>query len=335
MRFVWIWPPWAVLLVVIVGLALCWLGWRAVRSRQGAKHTWFRRGFMVIAVAAMGAGPALPSDLPETETNVEVYFVVDTTGSMGAEDYNGRNPRMDGVRADMTAIAGAYPGARFSIIRFDSTASIQLPLTTDERAVTSWLDTLKMERTYASIGSSVNRPASLLTKTLKKSAEERPGNIRAVYFFSDGEATDPNANLEVEYTEAGNYTSGGAVLGYGTKEGGRMLQTEYGSLDEYIVDPQTGQDAISKIDEVDLTKLGERLGVPYVHRTEPGIDNSLLMGGIEDLQSQLGDKFVYNVQIWPIAIVLVALAIWEIVDVAPRVRGAASVRRGMREGANR
>ena len=60
MRFVWIWPPWAVLLVAIVGLALCWLGWRAVRSRQGAKHTWFRRGFMVIAVATMGAGPALP-----------------------------------------------------------------------------------------------------------------------------------------------------------------------------------------------------------------------------------------------------------------------------------
>ncbi|MGO1590756.1 MAG: vWA domain-containing protein [Ancrocorticia sp.] len=334
MRLIWIWPLWVVLIIALAGLCVCWLGWRDVRRREGAARIWGRRGLMVLAVAALGAGPAVATELPQVETNVEVYVVVDTTGSMGAEDYNGTNPRTDGVRADITAIAGSYPGARFSVIRFDSEATVQLPLTTDVRAVQSWVETFQLEYAYGSSGSSVNRASGLLTDTLKRSAEERPENIRAVYFFSDGEATDQAANLEVEFSEAGNYTSGGAVLGYGTEEGGRMRVSEGGSSESYIQDPATGDDAISRIDEIDLGKVAERLGVPYVHRTQPGIDNSVLLGGIEDLQDQLGSGHTYNPVLWPIALVMVALAIWEIVDVVPRVRGAFEARRGMREGAN-
>ena len=52
----------------------------------------------------------------------DVLFVVDTTGSMAALDYDGDSPRLDGVRADIVELAAEFPGAHFSLIRFDSQA---------------------------------------------------------------------------------------------------------------------------------------------------------------------------------------------------------------------
>ena len=44
----------------------------------------------------------------------------------------------------------------------------------------------------------------------------------------------------------------GAVLGYGTEDGGEMVYDDWGS---YVRDPETNQHAISKIDEDNLKKI--------------------------------------------------------------------------------
>ena len=80
-------------------------------------------------------------------SNVEIYLVVDRTGSMAAEDYDGTSPRLDGVRSDIAAIRDAFPDARYSIIALDSTGARELPLTSDVDAVDSWVGSLHQEIT--------------------------------------------------------------------------------------------------------------------------------------------------------------------------------------------
>ncbi len=327
MRLLWMWPWWMVLAVLIAGLAVCWLGWRD-SSKNDKK--WLRRALMVVVVAAMGTGPAIRTDVAEVGTNAEVYFVVDATGSMGAEDYAEGQRRIDAVREDIVAIARAYPGARFSIVRFDSRATRQLPLTSDLRAVESWAQTFRLEDTQGSHGSTINRPIPELQLALQRSAEEKPANIRILYLFSDGESTDPTADPAVAYSVLGDYVAGGAVLGYGTPEGGTMKVN--GGVDDGndIIDPATGQQAISRIDEATLQQSAEQLGVPYAHRVEPGIDDSLLVGGIDALlEENKNTRSVYNVQIWPLGFVLLGLVLWEMYASVPRLRGAYEVQRAL------
>ena len=42
-------------------------------------------------------------------SDADVLFVVDTTGSWRAEDYDGANPRLDGMRADMLGSSASSP----------------------------------------------------------------------------------------------------------------------------------------------------------------------------------------------------------------------------------
>ena len=87
--------------------------------------------------------------------------------------------------------------------------------------------------------------------------------------MSDGEQTVQPAPRSFERLDAA--VAGGAVLGYGTDEGARMHV--YVGRDEvsdlYIHDYETGTDAISRIDEANLAKVADELGVTYVHRTVP------------------------------------------------------------------
>lgn len=330
MKLLWIWPWWLVLPVLAVGLTVCWLAWRDSSKND---RRWLRRALMVAVVAAMGMGPAVRTDVAELKTNAEVYFVVDTTGSMGAEDYGAAQRRIEGVREDIVAIAREYTGARFSIVRFDSRATRQLPLTTDLRAVESWAQTVKLEDSYTSQGSTVNRPVPELKVALERSAKENPGNIRILYLFSDGESTDSSVDPGAAYSELSTYVAGGAVLGYGTAEGGPMKIN--GGMDDggYIIDSATGQQAISHLDEATLEQVAEQLSIPYAHRVEPGIDNSLLVGGIEDLlEENTNTRTVYNVQVWPLGFALLGLVLWEILATAPRLRGAYEVQRALSRG---
>src|SRR5699024_12869488 len=97
------------------------------RPRQ--RLMWARRLLMVLLLLAVALRPVTPIEGEQTERmDANVFFVVDRTGSMNAEDYADGAPRLEGVKADMTRIMDMTEGARYSIIAFDSTATEQLPL---------------------------------------------------------------------------------------------------------------------------------------------------------------------------------------------------------------
>ncbi|MDN5558800.1 MAG: VWA domain-containing protein [Ruaniaceae bacterium] len=329
MSFRFLWEPWALLLFTLPLIALC--VWGFIRSRRdgdGLGLAWARRIVLVLAVAGIGATPTVITETEEVISNLEVYIVVDRTGSMAAEDYNATQTRLTGVANDVQALMDAFPGSRYSVLSFAVQAQRELPLTSDSRAVRAWADTLRQENTWYAGGSAIDRPAALLERTLANAQELNPQNVRIVFFLSDGENTVGDTTTGDEspsaYASLRGYVDGGAVLGYGTAAGATMK--EWTGIDDpnrpRIQDPETGEDAISRFDETTLRELAAVLGVRYAHRTEPG-DLEFLADTV-NLESIVDDGravvTVHRDVYWPFVWVIVGILAWEAFDAARAIR---------------
>ena len=192
-------------------------------------------------------------------SDADVLFVVDTTGSMAAEDYDGDRQRFEGVRADIMALVDEFPGAHFALVTFDTSERIVVPWTTDVGAFESAVSLLRQERTMYARGSLLDRPIDAMARLLPRSDDGSRYSV--AFLLGDGEQTaegDPP-----DFRSLDSSIDDGAVLGYGTTDGGRMrIYTERDSqLDQYIQDPETGEDAISRIDEDMLQSIADDLGV--------------------------------------------------------------------------
>lgn len=244
------------------------------RKNPSLFKRWILRCLALLMIPLMMLRPGVAEE-KETEvfTNqYDIFFVVDTTSSMIAEDWEPDilSNRLSAVKQDISRLVDEYSGSRYGLITFNSSAYVQAPLTKDSSALMSSVKNMLPEITRNSAGSEVRIAEKLLNKTLTETAETNPDRARLVFFFSDGEETAdiPSGNAQ-PFNNISNLISGGAVYGYGTEQGGKMpIQSGYYISNDkgYIQDPSTGADALSKIDEANLKALSEELQVPYYHR---------------------------------------------------------------------
>ncbi len=160
-------------------------------------------------------------------------------------------------------------------------------------------------------GSRLDRPIAAMARLLPRT--EDGSRYSVAFFLSDGEQTaegDPP-----DFRSLAPSISAGAVLGYGSDEGGRMrIYTGRDSLlDQYIQDPETGEDAVSRIDEATLRGIADDLGVDYLHRTSPGGLGDLAAGIADNAEQERagtreGDRRLY----WVAAFGVVALVLWQL-----------------------
>lgn len=302
--------PWSVL--VLAAVAALGLTWFRLGFRGRPLAPALRSLAMFALVIAIALDPAVDGgQVAAIRSDANVMFVVDTTGSMAAEDFDGERPRLDGVRADIMALVGEFPGAHFSLITFDSKSRIVVPWTTDVGAVDTAVGLLRQERTMYARGSRVDLAVPTMARSLPRS-EDDGSRYDVVFYFGDGEQTaDTSA---ASFRSLRPSVTAGAVLGYGTSEGGRMrLYTgRQGGLNRYIVEEDTGEDAVSRIDEATLTAIADDLNVAYHHRTEPGGLDELAAGIADGARrdrggTRDGDRRLY----WIPAFGLVALALWQ------------------------
>lgn len=314
-------------LVVAYGLlwtALCVLGAR--RAGMKARGTRIRLGRrLAIGGVIVGAllGPSVSAGEVEVTTNVEVFFAIDRTGSMAAEDWGEQQPRLDGVRRDVKSLVEATAGSRYGVVTWDSAARLELPVTTDSSAVFSLADALHQEISEFSSGSSINRPVYELHQALSSAKEGRPENFRFLIVLTDGESTDTeDFGVSPEWESLKDLIDGGAVIGYGTEEGGpmRIFRPGEGATEDYMMDPDDpAEKAISHLDKQNLEDLAEILGVPLLVNPEEsqieGLGADLLQDSttIDDgreLQKQT--RYI----VWPLGVLGAALLIWELADFA-------------------
>ncbi|HET7399343.1 MAG TPA: VWA domain-containing protein [Intrasporangium sp.] len=310
--------PWP--LLVVVGAALLAAVWwnpadPDTPGESGAAH--WRRGAAVLLLAVAALRPAVGGDeAAATAANLNVYFVVDTTSSIVAEDYGESRPRLDGIREDIAAIAEWLPGARYSVVTFDQSTRVRLPLTTDTTALEAAVETLQPEATEVSRGTSITAARARVQTLLEQAVQRHPERGRIVFYLGDGEHTAPEP--PAPFAVPGGLVQGGAVLGYGTTEGGRMRSTRarYTSSGGYVQDPATGEDARSVIDEAALRGIGASLGVPYVHRAR-GESVAPVVAGVD--LDRFGTEAVEQEKVrtrreayWLLLAGVAALAVWEL-----------------------
>jgi hypothetical protein len=306
-------------------------GWSS--ERRGRRVELARRGGIVALLALAMWNPSVGTEtFKQMAVDADVFVLVDTSPSIAAEDWEGDHTRLEGVKADLAALAAHHVGAHISIITFDSEATTVLPLSTDAGAVTSAADTLAPITTWYASGSSIDSALDSLVAALERSREQHPERARLVYYMGDGEQTTDEPVRSFE--SAAELVDGGAVLGYGTPEGGPMLEYEpdwlsddegfgtgYEPEPEYIEAPD-GSVGISKIDEDALEQIAEELGVPYSSRSadSPVVD-ALWQGELPERTLETETDMARPMIAW-LALAASPLVAWELALLLRRFRKA-------------
>ena len=197
-----------------------------------------------------------------------VLFVVDDTISMLARDYDGDTERLTAVKKDCSHIIEQLDGAKFAVISFNNNANLVAPYTDNSEYANDVIDSLyPLDSVYAR-GTSMNVCLDVMTDTLKRAREKADGSV-VVFFISDGEITNED-RLE-SFKAAAKYVDGGAVLGYGTKDGGNMYVKSYYTDQEELLEDTSAyprKPAVSKIDESNLKSIADDLEVSYINMND-------------------------------------------------------------------
>ena len=130
-----------------------------------------------LLVLIIGLRPvSVATDYEFSTKNLDVLFVVDTTISMWAMDYNGNRPRMEGVQADIDYILGELAGSNFGLVTFDDTAHVLSPFTQDLKYIEDTVDILAMPEIEYAMGSSLSVPYSDIRSLLESSNKKENRN---------------------------------------------------------------------------------------------------------------------------------------------------------------
>lgn len=278
MRFESMIPIWALVILCIftLGVAVGHYRMTSKTTKTSANKMAHLRVYIMLALLCFAlTGPKISSGSTSLGvTNVDVIMAVDTTPSMAAPDYVGDKTRLEGAISDMIQIANSLKGAQFEIITFDTEAHVGLPLTNDLTAVNEALNSLTVQRSAYSKGSSIDKPIDQLQNDLKHGKSITPERKRMVFYLGDGEQT---ASDQVKsFAPLKPLIDGGAVLGYGTATGSKIIDPYAGNKGgvSYIstVDDKTSTltPAISKIDANALTVIANDTSTKYIDRNNGG-----------------------------------------------------------------
>lgn len=246
-----------VILAALVG-ATAYILFRNKNNLLDKIFSMVRLGIIYVLIFIIGLRPVtVKTDYEFAMKNLDVMIVVDTTISMWARDYDGSKERMKGVVADIQGITKTLAGSNFALVTFDDRAKVLSPFTQDFGYINDLTDNLKSPDRSIASGSDMSIPYHDI-EALLVSSSKKEGRKTIVFFMSDGEITN-NKEL-ISYADLAQYVDGGAVLGYGSDQGGKMKDDS-----GFIYDYKSKQDALSKIDEDNLKKIAEDLGVDYLN----------------------------------------------------------------------
>lgn len=277
--------PSLLVIATLVLLALTVVG--AATSPRSRRAGWVLRAVMVLLLAAVALRPGWGTAPVDTRpSDLEVVFLVDRTTSMSALDWKGDQPRLDGVRTDVVELMESLPAARFTLVTFGDSVDVELPSTSDATLVDETLALTEREEPFAGSGSVVDRPLAATEGMLTRMEEEHPERRQVVVLMTDGENTAPRP--QESFAPLAPLVDAGAVLGYGTEDGGLMPLDERRPDDGFVQDPATGEPALSRLDDANLRTVAEELGVAYRHRTAPG--------GLSELASGWQQRFTSSAE---------------------------------------
>ncbi len=293
-------------------MAIICVFWLALKRKNRVGY--LRQIAIILLIFVINLRIMIPdSDVKKQVKNMDLYvlFVIDNTISMLAEDYDGLPTRLDAVKEDCYAVIDKLYGSRFSTITYDNNANLMSPFTNDANLTKNVIASIYPISEFYAKGSSMNVCKDLLGASLKKAKDKENGKV-VVFFISDGEITNKD-NLE-SFADFSEYIDYGAVLGYGTAEGGEMhYKNSWDEESQVIYDNTNSYQSVyakSKIDETNLKKIADDLGIEYVHMQKKGDLDGMLDRIIADSISSdkeedgIGNKNINFIFIIPLTLLL-------------------------------
>jgi Ca-activated chloride channel homolog len=246
----------AVSAAVVVARVIALRRLTAAGRTRAALLRWGGVTLAVLLLLVAAARPVIGSDdqgivRAAGDGDPNVFIVVDRSADMRVEDLSGGRERMAGARDDISALIDRYPDARFAVISFASRPSLDWPLSADTwslRPVTSAM-TPYSSAPDAVLQTNVGAAGNVLRYQLIGARQQYPRAQNLVFYLGAGAAETQVPQRQFELPEGA--VDGGAVLGYGSAEGGPIPGTDV---------------ARSAIDEPALRGVADQIGVPYVSR---------------------------------------------------------------------
>ena len=258
-----------------------------------SKKNIINRILIIILVFIISQRPMLEFPIDDDITidgeNYDVTFVVDRTISMNAIDMNG-DTRLNAAKKDCNRIIDYFKDAYFTILIYDKYPDSVYPLTKETDIIKNiFADMDVASPNYITNSPSLNVPKDEL-KNLLTSTKRHENVKQIVFFISDGEIkSNDSKDLDFsQYKEIADLIDGGAVLGYGTEEGEKIIikqklwlttaqESDYIDKNGYL--KGSNGLAIAKYDENNLKNLASNIGLDYVHVT----DSSLLESELDKI----------------------------------------------------
>jgi Ca-activated chloride channel family protein len=190
---------------------------------------------------------------------VEVFFLVDTSLSMLAEDLLPN--RLEKVKLEMKSFLKYLKGDRIGIVTFAGSGFIQSPLTLDYDAFLLFADSIQVGH-IPDAGTSLSEAI----ETAVRGFPETKRKNHAVILLSDGEHQEGDVAAAIRSSQEAKiriYT-----IGFGTKEGAPIpLRSEEGNKVSGFKKDRNGEVVISKLNEDLLRQIAVETGGLYFPST--------------------------------------------------------------------
>lgn len=323
------WPVTIAATVIILGVTI-FLAVRAHNQRPNVDSTatdWVRRSSISVIICLMLLGPGIAVDsTTRAVSTTDIVVALDITGSMAVQD--AQYPGSDGAQTRITAarhvvnnLIDMYPDSNFAAVSFGNVATLDLPLTPDTYAMKSWIDTVVTEPTGVSQGTNQSQVIDALTTLLKDTRDQHKEDKIILYYISDGEQTSDETRST--FSVLRDYLDDAVTVGVGSDNGGKVPALKQGlvagetlpSDQTWVQDPDTGTDGVSKRDSTTLTTIADEMSGVYQSidaSNDVGYPKSGDDTGSYRMETIEKPTQVVNQIIWPLAILLAVLLLWEV-----------------------
>lgn len=211
---------------------------------------------LILLVIALARPQFGASEQKIKSAGVEIFFAVDVSESMMAEDV--KPNRLEQAKAELSKLVDRLPGNKMGVIAFAGSAALLSPLTNDPAAVKMYLESLSPS-SVSSQGTSFTEALTLSDKAFKRGGaqvDEVNRVARVILLVSDGEDHEaPAEELAQQLVKEGTRIFG---LAYGTEKGaGIPVRDGMGFLKGYKKD-QGGNTVLSKVNGDAISSLVQK-----------------------------------------------------------------------------
>ncbi|MFC3415010.1 vWA domain-containing protein [Algoriphagus hitonicola] len=262
-------------LVYLVYLTRYWLINRRlqVQKRRLVTKLVLRTLYFILFLIAL-AGPSIGTSTKEIkEEGKDIFIAVDLSQSMNATDIG--PSRLQRIKFELKNLIKSFPSDRIGLIIFSSEAFMQCPLTFDQNVLQLHLDGLNTGL-VPNAGTDLSGPLRVaLDRFMNDQSQEVKS--KSIVLISDGENFgDDLGDVSESLSDAGIKVF---TLGIGSEEGASIPRGN-----GVVIDPNTGEPAISKLDRTSLQQIAAQTEGQYFEISDEVQELGNLTASLERLE---------------------------------------------------